>query len=140
MTMTKRSWCLRVFAASTFVIALAPAPRLRGQRPRFFSEEDDTRTGVAAARPAGAPRSRVAAAYPIDRSDQDTTTPRADDGSIIDLFVAYTPAARAAAGSTAAVTSLIALGVSETNQAYATNGLPARLRLVGTYEWNTTES
>lgn len=62
-----------------------------------------------------------------------------DDGTTFDLLVMYTPQARAAAGSAAAITSLIALGVAEANQAYAATGLTSRLRLVGTSEWNHTE-
>jgi peptidyl-Asp metalloendopeptidase len=52
-----------------------------------------------------------------------------DDGSLIDLLVVYTPAARVAAGGTAAMNSLIDLGVTETNQAYANTGAIQRLRL-----------
>ena len=66
-------------------------------------------------------------------------TARRDDGSLVDLLVVYTPAARAGAGSTSAIAALIALGVSETNQAYAAVGLTSRLRLVGTAEWSRTE-
>jgi hypothetical protein len=54
----------------------------------------------------------------------------ADDGSIIDVGVLYTPRALAKAGSTAAMTNLINVAVSETNQAYANSGVIQRLRLV----------
>lgn len=52
-----------------------------------------------------------------------------DDGSRIDLLVVYTAKARVAAGGKAAIESLIDLGVSETNQAYANSGVIQRLRL-----------
>ena len=56
--------------------------------------------------------------------------PRRDDGSTLDLMVLYTPAARAAAGGKAGVENLIALGVTETNVAYANSGIVPRVRLV----------
>jgi peptidyl-Asp metalloendopeptidase len=71
-----------------------------------------------------------------DRESRDA----ADDGSTFDLMVAYTAAARAAAGGTAAMTSLIALGVAETNHAYAAVGLGARLRLVEALETSYVET
>ena len=56
-----------------------------------------------------------------------------DDASTIDVLVLYTPGARASAGgSDAAVQARIALGVTETNTAYANSGITPRLRLVGT--------
>lgn len=62
-----------------------------------------------------------------------------DDGSLIDLMVVYTPAARAAAGGTAAMQSLLELGVAETNQAYAQSGVSQRLFLAHTAEVAYTE-
>ncbi len=46
-----------------------------------------------------------------------------DDGSLVDVFVFHTPAARKAEGGSAAITALIDLMASETNQAYAANGV-----------------
>jgi len=63
-----------------------------------------------------------------------------DDGSTFDLLVVYTPAARAAAGGTTAIQNLIALGVAETNQAYANSNVVPRLQLVHTEEIAYTES
>jgi len=63
-----------------------------------------------------------------------------DDGSTIDVLVFYTPAARSAAGSDGAVQTRIALGVSETNTAYANSGITPRLRLVGAELTTYTES
>ncbi|MEP7116222.1 MAG: fibronectin type III domain-containing protein, partial [Acidobacteriota bacterium] len=48
-----------------------------------------------------------------------------------DVLVLYNDAARTAAGGDAAAQTRIALGVSETNTAYANSGITARLRLVG---------
>lgn len=64
-----------------------------------------------------------------------------DDGTTFDVFVAYTPAARTAAGGTdLAVQNRIALGVSETNTAYANSGITPRLRLLGAELTNYVES
>ena len=54
----------------------------------------------------------------------------ADDGSLVDVMVLYTQGARAAAGGTAAMNALVDLGITETNQAYASGGAIQRLRLV----------
>ena len=54
----------------------------------------------------------------------------ADDGSVIDVAVFYTPAARRSAGGTGAVEALIDLMISETNRAYADSGVIQRVRLV----------
>ena len=64
----------------------------------------------------------------------------ADSGSIIDIMVVYTPSARDAVGGTAAMTSHIALGISETNQGYANSGLMQRFRLVYSGEVAYTET
>ena len=63
-----------------------------------------------------------------------------DDGSTIDVAVFYTPSARDVAGSDVAVQTRIALGVSETNTAYANSGITPRLRLVGAELTTYTES
>ncbi len=70
-----------------------------------------------------------------------TPRPRAtDDGSTLDLMVVYTPAARAAVGGKNAIQSLITLGVTETNLAYANSGVVPRLRLIHTAEIKYSES
>ncbi len=63
-----------------------------------------------------------------------------DDGSLIDVMVLYTPAARNGAGGTTAMQSLINLGISETNTAYANSQVIQRLRLVQAAEVSYTES
>ena len=68
------------------------------------------------------------------------TVTQADDGSTIDVMVAYTPAARDAAGGVPAMQALIALGVTETNAAYANAGVIQRIRLVHAVEVSYTES
>jgi uncharacterized repeat protein (TIGR01451 family) len=75
-----------------------------------------------------------------DATELATVTAAADDGSVIDVFVAYTAAARAGAGSTTAIQSLINLGIAETNQAYLNSGAIQRVRLAGTAELAYTES
>ena len=52
----------------------------------------------------------------------------------VDLMVVYTPAAREAAGGTAAIEAEIDLRVAETNQIYAASGVHHRLALVYTSE------
>jgi len=64
----------------------------------------------------------------------------ADDGSILDLMVVYTPAARSGAGGTVAMENLIDLGVTETNLSYANSLITPRLRLVHTEEVVYTSS
>ena len=51
-------------------------------------------------------------------------------------MVAYTPAARAADGGTAAIEARIALAVAETNQSYVNSGLTQRIKLVHAMETN----
>jgi hypothetical protein len=64
-----------------------------------------------------------------------------DDANTIDVVAFYTPAARVTAGGTdAAVQTRIALGVSESNVAYANSGVTPRLRLVGAELVSYTES
>lgn len=63
--------------------------------------------------------------------------PEADDAcNEISVLVAYTPAARAADGGTAAIEARIALAVSETNQSYVNSGLTQRINLVHVMETN----
>ena len=58
----------------------------------------------------------------------------------IDVAVAYTPAAREAAGGGAAVEAAIELMIAEANQAYATSGVHQRLALVSLSEVPYTET
>ena len=58
-----------------------------------------------------------------------TGNPQADDGSIIDVMVVYTPASRTATAQ-AGIKSLIDLAVAETNQAYLNSQINTQLRLV----------
>jgi hypothetical protein len=60
--------------------------------------------------------------------------PQADDGSIIDVLVVYTPAARVAEGGTQAMNALIDLAVAETNTSYANSLINQRLNLIHTAE------
>ena len=63
-----------------------------------------------------------------------------DDGSVLDVMVVYTPAARIGAGGTAAIESLIELGVAETNRAFEQSDVMPRLFLVHMAEVAYTES
>ena len=64
----------------------------------------------------------------------------ADDGSLVDVLVVYTPAARAAAGGTSAMLSQVNLAVAETNTGYANSSVVQRLRLAAAVEVSYTES
>ena len=61
----------------------------------------------------------------IERTGAAQTTP--DDGSVIDLLVLYTEAARRGAGGTAQIEAKIDSLVAETNQAYAASGVALRV-------------
>jgi Metallo-peptidase family M12/Bacterial Ig domain len=79
---------------------------------------------------------------PADQGAPAADTPpiAGDDGSTIDVAVFYTASARDVAGSDVAVQTRIALGVTETNTAYANSGITPRLRLVGAELTTYTES
>jgi hypothetical protein len=64
----------------------------------------------------------------------------ADDGAIIDLLVAYTADARAAAGGTTAMENEIKLEVAESNLAYANSQVTQRFHLVYAGEVVYTET
>ncbi|HOW71508.1 MAG TPA: M12 family metallo-peptidase [Phycisphaerae bacterium] len=68
------------------------------------------------------------------------TSAPADDGSVFDLLVVYTPAARTSQGGTAALQAVIDLAVANTNLAYQNSLIHPRVRLVGTAEVNYVES
>ena len=52
-----------------------------------------------------------------------------DDGSVVDVLVVYTPAAKWYAGGPAEIEALIDLSVAETNQAYVDSNVIQRIRL-----------
>ncbi len=57
-----------------------------------------------------------------------------DDGSLIDMMVVYTSAARIAAGGTTAIQNTIDLAMAETNTGYANSNVVPRVNLVHTEE------
>ncbi len=63
-----------------------------------------------------------------------------DDGSVIDVLVVYTPAARSAAGGVTAIQNLINLAIAQTNTSYANSNINQRLNLVYMGEIAYTES
>ena len=69
----------------------------------------------------------------------DVSTP-VDDGSLIDVMVLYTPAAKIRMGGRAGIEALIDLYIAYTNQAYANSGAFQRLRLVVRKEVDYIES
>ena len=64
----------------------------------------------------------------------------ADSGAIIDIMVAYTDDARAAAGGTPAIKATILTALNETNTSYANAGVTTRMRLVHVEEYSYTET
>jgi len=62
-----------------------------------------------------------------------------EDGSIIDVLVVYTGAARSGAGGTTAMQNLIALAESETNTGYSRSGVIQRIQVVHTAEVSYSE-
>ena len=63
-----------------------------------------------------------------------------DDGTVVDVLVAYTTTTRAASGGTAAIIAQIELAVSEANLAFSNSGVLNRLRLVKTLEVDYAET
>jgi hypothetical protein len=77
---------------------------------------------------------------PERRAADAVTAAVADDGSVIDVMVVYTPSARWAVGGTTAMLNLINVAVTETNQSYANSGIIQRLNLVHAAEVSYTSS
>jgi peptidyl-Asp metalloendopeptidase len=71
---------------------------------------------------------------------EQTEAPYCENGSRVDLLIAYTPAARVQEGGTAAIQALINQRVSQMNTANAQSGLSFTYRLVHVMETNYTES
>lgn len=63
-----------------------------------------------------------------------------DDGTVIDVLVVYTPAARNAAGGTASIQALAVSAIEATNQAYLNSGVQTTVRLAHLAEVDYSES
>jgi len=99
-----------------------------GDGPRHVIRPIDTRV-VQPELPPLVPPALTAGDGPVVAA---AASPHPDDGGTVDVLVFYTTAARQqAGGSEAAVRARIALGVAETNVAYANSGVSHRVRLVG---------
>jgi uncharacterized repeat protein (TIGR01451 family) len=68
------------------------------------------------------------------------SAPAADDGSVLDVLVAYTPLARQTAGGEAAMQTFIQAVMAVTNQAYGNSLVVPRARLVLAVETNYAET
>jgi len=86
------------------------------------------------------PYVKLAPSNPAQDSRPTSNTTQLDDGSVIDVMVVYSPAARAAAGGTSAMLSLIDLAITETNMGYSNSGVLQRVRLVYSTEVAYTEA
>jgi hypothetical protein len=89
-------------------------------------------------KPTGTATSPKNAMQASGQSTLNTSAP--DTDAFIDVMVVYTPAARAAAGGTAAMQAHVNLMISQTNTAYANSNITTRLRLVYTDEVSYTEA
>jgi hypothetical protein len=65
---------------------------------------------------------------------QSNAVAAADDGSMIDLLVVYTPKVKSEAGGSSGIASLIDTAIAETNTAYQKSGVTQRVRLVHSAE------
>lgn len=63
-----------------------------------------------------------------------------DDGTVIDVLVVYTPAARNAAGGTASIQALAVSAIEATNQSYLNSGVQTTVRLAHLAEVDYSES
>src|SRR5712692_3888959 len=68
------------------------------------------------------------------------TSASADAGDVLDLLLYYTSAAKAAAGGTGPINSLITASIAQVNSVFAASGIPARVRLVAALETEYVES
>ncbi|HSJ54341.1 MAG TPA: M12 family metallo-peptidase [Anaerolineae bacterium] len=83
----------------------------------------------------------VAVPRPTEEEARETVSQApVDDGSTVDVLVVYTPAARLAAGGTAAMLAEIDLAVADTNASYANSQVSQRLHLVRAVEVSYVES
>jgi hypothetical protein len=99
---------------------------------------------------ADSPADTVERVPPADSRSQQAAQiiPATDNGSIIDVLVAYTDDARAAAATAAGLTpdkrsaieATIDQAINETNASYANSGIGQRLRLAGAIEVNYAET
>ncbi len=64
----------------------------------------------------------------------------ADDGTLIDVLILYTPAAATAAGSQGGIAAVVAKVISDTNTAYQRSGITTRMRLVGSTQLAFSET
>src|SRR5262249_2150756 len=73
-------------------------------------------------------------------AEKAANTTRAAGTSFVDIFVAYTPAAKNAAGGVSAIQNKIMMSVTETNLAYVNSNVNILLHLTGMAETNYNES
>ncbi len=75
------------------------------------------------------------AQHRFDAPAHPTPAGECDDGSVIDVLVGYTPAARETAGGTEAMLAEIDLAIEGTNLAYESSGVETRIQLVAAEEF-----
>ena len=108
-------YTIRNAGRDAFVVEETEMPVLRGNDVLHPSNPPNGRAGGASDR---APSTKA------DTADR-------DDGSVIDVFVLWTPEARRRAGGLRRMLAEIDLKVEETNAAYAGGGLDLRINLAG---------
>ncbi len=112
---------------------------LREINQRAFPPEKEAKTVIPPEQDSSSPVPGSTAEIQADAVPAGNAAAGDESGSILDVMVVYTPAARSAVSGTAAMHTLIDLAVSETNQGYANSGLNQRINLVHREEVSYTE-
>ena len=73
-------------------------------------------------------------------SSHDAMAATNDDGTVIDVLLLYTPAARVERGGTAHIDALVSQIISDTNTAFSRSGIAPRVRLAAAREIAWTEA
>jgi hypothetical protein len=84
--------------------------------------------------------SEPVAAPPATDEDQLLGGQAATGAKVIDMLVAYTPAARAKVGGATAMLAKIQMGIADTNKAFTASGVKLQVRLAGTLETRQNET
>lgn len=117
------------------------APEVRRLDPLGLPSCGGSLTGPRQRSPGPLPR--ASAVHPVPgapRPRAEEAPGEADDPGTFDVLIAYTPAARVAAGGLAVIESQARFAVEGANQRYANSGVATRARLVQTLEVPYTES
>ena len=122
------TWRIRSAGAGLHLIRQVDLSTLPPEgEPLFHTVRDAGAAPVLDSGPGFVLAARGVHADALSASEDDPVT---DDGSVVDVMVLHTPAARRAEGTRAEIEALIDLLVAETNQAYVNSGVIQRVNLV----------